>query len=390
MSRRSSGDGSIIQTDNGRWAAVIELPRGSDGKRTRRWRRARTKAEAQRLLREMRAELSQSGSISDATRTVAEAVDEYRALRASTQGLSDGTIEQDEWPLKLIESGLGHVRLASLTVGECDRFLRQVAAGDFGKRPGDRYLRRLRRTLINVVQNEVRTGSVFRNVAELAMTPTSQKEAKKMRALTADELQALLDHATGGRLIIIELCGRYGLRPAEARAVRWKDVSLDRGELTISGQMNRQDKRTAPKTKKAARTIQIDGGTVDRLMLWRNEQDQMRATARSAWVDQGLVATTAVGSPIDRHSLARSLRLYCSQVDIEPSISSYELRHTAISMQANAGHSSWEIADWAGTSETMISDVYRHRLRRVSNIQPVDRISAPNRDDEPPGGRRRR
>ena len=338
------------------------------------WRRARTKAEAQRLLRETRAELSHSGSISDATRTVAEAVDEYRALRASTQGLSDGTIEQDEWPLKLIESGLGRTRLASLTVGDCDRFLRQVAAGDFGKRPGDRYLRRLRRTLINVVQNEMRTGSLSRNVAELAMTPTSQKEAKKMRALTADELQALMDHASAGRLVIIELCGRCGLRPAEARSVRWADINLDRGELTISGQMNRRDERTAPKTRKAARTIPIDGGTVDRLKLWRDEQAEMRATARNAWVDQGLVATTAVGSPIDRHSLARSLRLYCSKVGIEPSISPYELRHTAISMQADARHSSWEIADWAGTSEAMISDVYRHRLGRVSSLRPRSQV----------------
>ncbi len=371
MGRRSGGEGSVIQTPNGRWAAVIELPRGADGKRNRRWRRARTKAEAQQLLRQMRDEFSQSGSISDANRTVAEAVDEYRSVRAATQGLSQGTVEQDEWPLKLIESGLGRRRLASLTVADCDRFLRAVAAGDFGQPPGDRYLRRLRRTLINVVQNELRIGSVSRNVADLAMTPTSQKKAKTMRALTADELQALMDHASGGRLIIIELCGRYGLRPAEARGVQWTDLDIDQSELTVSGQMNRRDERTSPKTKRAARTIQVDDQTVARLKLWKAEQDEMRATARSAWVDQGLVATTAVGSPIDRHSLARSLRLYCSKVGIAPSISPYELRHTAISMQADAGHSSWEIADWAGTSEAMISDVYRHRLRTVSRLKPT-------------------
>ncbi len=153
--------------------------------------------------------------------------------------------------------------------------------------------------------------------------------------------------------------------------MRWIDIDFDQGELTISGQMNRHDERTAPKTKKAARTIKVDEQTIDRLKLWRDEQNELRAAARSAWVDEGLVATTAVGSPIDRHSLARSLRLYCSTVGIEPSISPYELRHTAISMQADAGHSSWEIADWAGTSEAMISDVYRHRIRRISGLQPV-------------------
>lgn len=370
MARRSSGEGSIIRTGNGRWAAVIELPRGPDGKRNRLWRRARTKAEAQDLLREMRDEYSQSGSISDANRTIAQAVDEYRALRASTQGLSQATIEQDEWPLKLIDTGLGRTKLASLSVADCDRFLRQVAAGQHGKPPGDRYLRRLRRTLVNVVQNEMRIGTISRNVADLAMNPVSQSKAKKMRALATEQLQALMAQASGGRLVIIELSGRYALRPAESRAIRRDDINLDQGELTISGQMNRRSERTAPKTKKAARTIQIDNQTVERLKLWHAEQDELRAVARNAWVEQGLVATTAVGSPIDRHSLARSLRLYCTKARIEPAISPYELRHTAISMQADAGHTSWEIADWAGTSEAMISDVYRHRLRRVSALGP--------------------
>ncbi len=67
---------------------------------------------------------------------------------------------------------------------------------------------------------------------------------------------------------------------------------------------------------------------------------------------------------MDRHSLARSLRLLCRHAGIDPRITPYELRHTAISMQADAGRSSWELADWAGTSEAMVNRVYRHRLRR--------------------------
>jgi hypothetical protein len=43
-------------------------------------------------------------------------------------------------------------------------------------------------------------------------------------------------------------------------------------------------------------------------------------------------------------------------------------------MQADAGRSSWELADWAGTSEAMINQTYRHRLRRVSAVLPVDEI----------------
>lgn len=92
---------------------------------------------------------------------------------------------------------------------------------------------------------------------------------------------------------------------------------------------------------------------------------------RLSWQDLDLVASTSQGTPVDRHSLARSLRLLCNRTDIIPAITPYELRHTAISLQADSGVSSWEIADWAGTSEAMISSVYRHRLRRVSTLRPV-------------------
>jgi integrase len=67
------------------------------------------------------------------------------------------------------------------------------------------------------------------------------------------------------------------------------------------------------------------------------------------------------------------MRLLCISADVTPAITAYELRHTAISLQADAGASSWEIADWAGTSEAMISRIYRHRLRRVSVLRPAHR-----------------
>ena len=85
----------------------------------------------------------------------------------------------------------------------------------------------------------------------------------------------------------------------------------------------------------------------------------MRERAGQAWTETGVVAASAFGTVVDRHSFARSLRLLCPKVGIEPAITPYELRHTAISLQADAGRSSWEIADWAGTSEAMVGGTYQ-------------------------------
>jgi len=50
----------------------------------------------------------------------------------------------------------------------------------------------------------------------------------------------------------------------------------------------------------------------------------------------------------------------------------YELRHTAITLQRQAGRDSAEVADWAGTSERMVNEIYRHRLDMESPVKPVD------------------
>ena len=218
----------------------------------------------------------------------------------------------------------------------------------------------------------MRVGNLGRNVAELSELPSVESVDRARRSLDLDELRRLLDAAQGSRLIVVDLCGRNGLRPAEARGLLWADVDLDSSELSVTGQLTRENVRGAPKTKKAARTIRIDDSTVTRLKAWRERQDEHRAEAGPAWTDSGLVVTTSRGTPVDRHSLARSMRLLCKRAEVDPAVTAYELRHSAISMQADAGRSSWELADWAGTSEQMINQIYRHRLRRVSVVLPVE------------------
>ena len=170
-----------------------------------------------------------------------------------------------------------------------------------------------------------------------------------------------------------DLCGRNGLRPAEARALRWQDVRLDQGELEITGQMDRTNNRGPVKrAANAARTIGIDQSTVDRLKGWKQARTELQAAARSAWAELDFVAVGGTGQAIGRETFAVAMRCFCEAAEITPHVTPYELRHTAISHQAEAGRTSWEIADWAGTSETMISSRYRHRLRRVSLLLPVD------------------
>jgi integrase len=320
----------------------------------------------------LRAELDSSGGIAGDRRTIADAIESYEKVRAG-QNISASTQKGDWWMLGLIRDGLGHRRLSQLTVADCDRFLLACSVGltDDRRPVGRSQLKRVRSTLVAVVRNEMRLGAAARNVAELSALPGTERRDGGRRSLTRDELSRLSDGASGAIAVLVDLIGWNGLRPAEARGIRWTDLEVETGRLRVQRQLDASDREVRPKTKASVRTIQLDGQSLDRLEAWRQNQRQLRDRAGQAWMETGLVATTSRGTAINRNNFVRSLRRLCERFDIEPTITPYELRHTAISLQADAGRSSWEIADWAGTSERMVSDVYRHRLSTVSLLGPL-------------------
>ena len=82
-----------------------------------------------------------------------------------------------------------------------------------------------------------------------------------------------------------------------------------------------------------------------------------------------LIVATRNGTPISQENQRRSLATLCERARVDP-ITPYELRHTALTQQVEAGHGVSNVADWAGTSEKMIFGHYRHKLRAVSGLKP--------------------
>ncbi len=370
--RRGHGEGSVYRVDGG-WTAVLDLPRGPDGKRNRRRRRAKTKAEALDKLREMQAELSSTGDIVDRDRRVSATLADFYKVREAKQ-IAPRTLELDRWMLGVIEDIIGNRRIIDLSVADVDRFLALAAQGQSGRPIGRSSLRRIRSTLVAAIKNDMRLGIVHRNVADLSVMPGGLSEKAERRALSIDELNRLCQAATGATAILVDLTGRNGLRPSEARAMRWQFVDLENLTMTVRAQLSSKAEFVEPKTRKAYRTIRIDEVTADKLRRWREHQDVQRVAAGQYWQDLDLIAATSSGRPIQRHNFCRSVRVLCSRLGIDPPIAPYELRHTAISIQAEAGHAAFHIADWAGTSERMISGVYRHKLVDVVDLGPVNQL----------------
>jgi integrase len=373
MARRGNNEGSVYRSVNG-WMAQLSVRQG-DGSRKLVRRRARTKALAQGLLREMQAEYARIGDVANAQRTVAVATDAWMKMRRA-RTLEPGTLDNDEWAVKLIVSGLGRRRVARLSVRDCDGFLQAVADGELGEAIGRAQVRRVRQKLIGVIENEARMGYASRNVARLSVLPeiSSTDGRRKARAIPAAQIQSLVEHGLGAAAVLIDLSGRNGLRPAEARALRWKGVDLEARRIRIDRQMNRRNELAPVKTARALRTIRIDRRTAALMREWRDDQLQAAKDAGPAWSGNplDLVATTRLGTPINQRNVHRSMTDASKRAGIEPAVSGYDLRHSAITLMIENGHPVYRVADWAGTSERMIWDVYRHLLDDVTDLGSID------------------
>ncbi len=372
MAKRSYGEGSVYPTSDGKgWMADLSmmLP---NGKRKRIRRRAKNKTEANRLLRSLRDELHQKGSVPSQQRDVATAVAEYLEFRHAAD-LQPQTLEKDHRHAEIIALGLGRQRVATLSVDDCDSFLRSAAEGAFGRPYGRPELRRLRQKLIRILENDERRGLVNRNVARLSVVPEESPDRKPRRApraISLSEIEDLILVAPQPVSVFIDLVGRNGLRPAEARGLQWTQVDVTASTVQIIAQMNRSNELAKVKTRRSHRTIRFDDVTANRLLAWRESQSAFKESARVAWSGNALnlIITTRFGTAVNQRNLHRSIVASCGRAMIDPPIGAYDLRHSAITLQVERGHPVHRIADWAGTSERMIADVYRHKLDVVTDL----------------------
>ncbi|MEM8923796.1 MAG: site-specific integrase [Actinomycetota bacterium] len=354
-------------------------------------RRAPNKTTAHQLLREMQRERDELLNVDGAKRTITEAVEAFLITqRRHTRAAK--TVEMEQWRASIVIAGLGKKRLGTLTVFDCDRFLARAADGEFGQRPiRSEALRRIRRLLIKSIDNEIRVGNLGRNVAFHSLMPAVEPKeieidedgdsSSSLRQILSVEEYAALWHAARFPLkVAVDLCGRNGLRPSEARALRWECIDFGGRTITINRQMSSRNKLTGVKTRRALREIPVDDATVEVLEEWRREQAEQRARARR-WSDgPRFVISTRYGTPVEARNLGRKLDAGCEAAGVVR-IVPYELRHTAITFQRTSGRETWEVADWAGTSERMIDEIYRHRMTKLAPLSsvPIEGVSGPTR-----------
>ena len=96
-----------------------------------------------------------------------------------------------------------------------------------------------------------------------------------------------------------------GLRRGELLGLRWTDVDLDAGTLTVRRSLDVDGTFKVPKNKAARRTLKLTPRALDALKTHKVHQNGERLQVGARWKDHDLVFPNTTGKPMNAGNLYR-------------------------------------------------------------------------------------
>lgn len=291
-------------------------------------------------------------------------------LRAS--GLKHSTISGYEMlATKHVIPRLGATPLQKLTVGQLNALYADLL--DHGRLNGKgkggslspSTVKYVHATIRKALGDAVEAGVLARNVAERARPP--RPEARTRPATwTAGELRAFLAHVAGDRLYALyHLAASTGLRRGEVLGLRWRDVDLDVGRVSISETIVTVEGKvetSTPKTKHGSRSVALDAGTVRVMRAHRKRQVEERLALGGYAEDRDLVFCGLDGRPLHPSDVSKRFDRLVRSSGL-PRIRFHDLRHSHATLALQAGVHPKVVSERLGHSDIAITlNTYSHAI----------------------------
>lgn len=366
--RASPGEGRPYQRKaDGRWVVVVR----EQGKR--RYLYARTRPDVIDKRDEAMGRVRQGLSARPSKLTVGEQlaswVDERRGK------VKPGTWVVYEIIIRGHLRGVRNIPLARLTPADVRRLVRERE----GEGCAPATIRQTLTVLRMALDQAVRDGLIHRDVAKGERGPRIPK--RELEVYQGAEPARLIEAAQTdplGPLWLLML--GTALRLGEALALRWQDVDLGVGEVSVGGTLRPIDRRfrgagprlrrDEPKTDESAQTVQLPAFAQAGLLMRRERQAISNVN--------GYCFTTPRGTPLDPRNTSRAWYAFLDSAGLRR-IRLHDLRHTAISLVLAQGGSLEDAKRMARHSSIrQTSDTYGHlvRARQREVAEMLDRAVA--------------
>ena len=228
-------------------------------------------------------------------------------------------------------------------------------------------VRRIHATLHRAMRDAVRWGYLVRNPVDSADPPKSGAGSRtETTTWSAADLKQFLAATKGTRLYPLWLTlALTGMRRGEALALRWEDVDLIAGRVSVHRSLVPLDGKvivSEPKTRRGNRLVSLDGTTVAELKRLRKTQREERLAWGPGWVDTGLVFTRENGASLHRERITRAFMRAVKKAGVPP-IRLHDLRHTHATLALAAGIHPKVVSERLGHATVSLTlDTYSHAV----------------------------
>ncbi|MBW2599417.1 MAG: site-specific integrase, partial [Deltaproteobacteria bacterium] len=192
-------------------------------------------------------------------------------------------------------------------------------------------IRYLHIILHQALESSVDFGLLPANPTRKVKVPNPQDvEPEEIHPLDEDQVAQFLEAAKGSRfetLFIVAL--GTGLRRGELFGLKWEDIDLQDGLLTVKRTVHAVKgglKFGPPKTKKSRRTISMPPVVVEALKKHRKEQKEEKLRLGPVYQEQGLVFPAEGGTPFHLDNIRRYFKPLLKRAGL-PDIRFYDLRY---------------------------------------------------------------
>jgi integrase len=374
---RRNGEGTIITFRsrgkvNG-YAAEITIGWDADGKRQKvRSSRFKTRPEADAALVKLLKQHEQGVKLDAKPQTMAGYLDEW--IEDFALHHRPRSVATYRWAIDVhIVPALGNEDVRHIRTPMLRKFFNKLARQGLAPKSIG-----LIRTVIRQALEQMVDDSVFEyNPADRAKGPTIDKQTTG-KALTIDQVAALVEATRGDRLdVALRLCFSFGLRRGEVCGLRWRDIDLDNGMLTINGTLGYVPGSGLlwgdAKTESGQRSFKLPQSLVAALRWQRTRQEAERKAMGDKWApvdgdDADYVFVGArLGKPLNPNILYNAFKRAAKAIGLE-GFRLHDMRHSAASFLHVQRAPKKTINAFMGHASTRITDdIYTHLFQDELN-----------------------
>jgi integrase len=359
MGKRGNGEGTIYRRKDGKWSTQYTVYTTEGRKRKTLY--SKTRSEVAAKLAKALSDREGGLAFDTADVTLGPYLDRW--LSDSVQGSVQETSYRryEELARLHIKPALGRLKLKSLTPAHVRGLYREK----LDSRLAPRTVNYIHRTLYKALKQAVADGLIPRNVVSVVEAPKPTK--KEIHPLNRAQVNALFEAARGDRLEALYIVAvMMGLREGELLGLKWQDVNLEAGTLSVRRSLSyteTEPKFNTPKNGKG-RSLKLTDTAIDALRRHKIAQYEERRQLGSLWEDHDLVFPSESGRPMRAWSLIGGpFKRIWKRAGLPERTRFHDLRHTCATLLLTQGVHPKFVQELLGHATISITlDTYSHVL----------------------------